>query len=146
MAIVSTFPEKRGLNTDDINDIASGEISNGFVQSSSCYSTEEQVIGKWIDGKPLYQKTFEGRTPSTLNTAENFCLFNNGEIFENIIIVDGFSTDEKSTPTYTSIQGGNGNSSWSVWANPTAIRNKFNDSTRLHNKAWITIRYTKTTD
>ena len=26
--------------------------------SSEEYSTEEQVIGKWIDGKPVYQKTF----------------------------------------------------------------------------------------
>ena len=58
MAIVSSFPEKRGLNTDDINDIASGEISNGFVQSSNCYSTTETVIGKWVDGKPVYQKVF----------------------------------------------------------------------------------------
>lgn len=65
MAIVSTFPEKKGLNTDDINDIASGEISNGFVQSQTCYSTEEQVIGKWINGKPLYQKTIELKTPSS---------------------------------------------------------------------------------
>lgn len=71
MAIISNFPEKRGLNTDDINDIANGEISNGFVQSSCCYSTTEQVIGKWIDGKPLYQKTFTG-TCTTQNTFTNF--------------------------------------------------------------------------
>jgi len=58
MSIVSTFPEKRGLNTDDINDIANGEISNGFVQGQFNFSTEEQVIGKWIDGKPVYQRTF----------------------------------------------------------------------------------------
>ena len=57
MSIISTFPEKKGLNADDINDIAAGEINNGFVQSSTSYSTEEQVVGKWIDGKPLYQKT-----------------------------------------------------------------------------------------
>ena len=28
------------------------------------YSTEEQVVGEWIDGKPIYQKTFTGTTPS----------------------------------------------------------------------------------
>lgn len=120
--------------------------SSMSVTDGNEYSTDEQVVGHWIDGKPLYQKTFEGRTPSAVNTAEDFCLFNNGNIFENIIIVDGFSTDEKSTPTYTSIQGGNGTSSWNIWANPTAIRQKFGDSTRLNHKAWITIRYTKTTD
>ena len=26
------------------------------------YSTEEQIIGKWVDGRPLYQKTFEYKT------------------------------------------------------------------------------------
>lgn len=32
------------------------------------YSTEEQVIGKWIDGKPLYRKTITGTTPATAET------------------------------------------------------------------------------
>ena len=30
------------------------------------YSTEEQVVGTWIDGKPLYQKCYQGVFPSTL--------------------------------------------------------------------------------
>lgn len=28
------------------------------------YSTEEKVVGKWIDGKPLYEKTFTGLSQS----------------------------------------------------------------------------------
>lgn len=32
------------------------------------YSTTEQKIGTWIDGKPLYRKTFDITTPSTANT------------------------------------------------------------------------------
>ena len=32
------------------------------------YSTTEQQIGTWIDGKPLYQKTFSSTTPATANT------------------------------------------------------------------------------
>ena len=32
------------------------------------YSTEEQRIGTWIDGKSLYQKTYNVITPATLNT------------------------------------------------------------------------------
>lgn len=46
-----------GLNSDDLDEIIdTSEISNGYVQSQFNYSTEEQVIGKWVDGKPLYQK------------------------------------------------------------------------------------------
>ena len=29
------------------------------VGTGNDYSTDEQIIGTWIDGKPLYQKTFE---------------------------------------------------------------------------------------
>lgn len=32
------------------------------------YSTEEQVIGQWIDGKPIYRKVFKLKSPSTANT------------------------------------------------------------------------------
>lgn len=32
------------------------------------YSEEEQVIGTWIDGKPLYQKTIEVTVPKDTNS------------------------------------------------------------------------------
>lgn len=32
------------------------------------YSTEEQRVGTWIDGKPLYRKVYALKGPSTLNT------------------------------------------------------------------------------
>ena len=34
-------------------------------ESNNIYSTEEQVIGKWIDGKPLYRKVIETILPET---------------------------------------------------------------------------------
>lgn len=37
----------------------------GGSSGSVIYSTEEQVIGKWINGKPLYQKTFIGTTAAS---------------------------------------------------------------------------------
>lgn len=37
--------------------------------SSNVYSTEEQIIGRWIDDKILYQKTFELTTDSTQGVA-----------------------------------------------------------------------------
>ena len=33
------------------------------------YSTTEKIVGTWIDGKYIYQKTFTGTMPSTENTA-----------------------------------------------------------------------------
>lgn len=59
-----------GLNADSLADITSGNISNGFVTNGMVYSTSEQVVGKWIDGKPLYQKTFvySGSLPTNAET------------------------------------------------------------------------------
>lgn len=33
---------------------------SGSGNASNKYSTEEQIVGTWIDGKPLYQKTVIG--------------------------------------------------------------------------------------
>lgn len=39
------------------------------VVAGDVYSTEERVVGTWIDGKPVYQKTFTGETvPTALRT------------------------------------------------------------------------------
>ena len=36
-----------------------------FHPNPNDYSTTEKAIGKWIDGKTLYQRTFTGTTPAT---------------------------------------------------------------------------------
>lgn len=36
------------------------------------YSTNEQIVGTWIDGRPLYQKTITATTTSSLNTWQTF--------------------------------------------------------------------------
>ena len=43
------------------------------IQDASIYTTEEQQIGVWIDGKPLYQRTFDlgSDTPISYNTLTN---------------------------------------------------------------------------
>ena len=46
----------RPTNTSVLYCIASKNI---FMDAGNNYSTEEQVIGTWIDGKPLYQKTIQ---------------------------------------------------------------------------------------
>lgn len=50
--------EAVGLNQDSLDDIANANISNVMVGSGDCYSTSEQIIGRWYDGKPIYQRTF----------------------------------------------------------------------------------------
>ena len=50
------------LNTTNKSSMVNSinEVNNKFD-----YSTEEQVIGKWIDGKPLYRKIVSGAVPQS---------------------------------------------------------------------------------
>ena len=41
-----------------------------YNQNIMNYSTNEQVIGKWIDGKPIYRKTVSGTTVTSGNRVE----------------------------------------------------------------------------
>lgn len=44
--------------------ILNGKEYTGSGSEWHEYSTEEKVIGKWIDGKPIYEKTLELNSPS----------------------------------------------------------------------------------
>ena len=70
--ITNTNPKKVMLNGMDLNEqlniddskITTGNVWSGakvaeeieFVDNKNNYSTEEKVIGEWIDGKPIYRK------------------------------------------------------------------------------------------
>ena len=64
--ITNTNPKKVMLNGMDLNEhiLDDTKITTGNVLSAAkvvemnSYSTEETVIGKWIDGKPNYRKVF----------------------------------------------------------------------------------------
>lgn len=44
-------------------------IEGGFIPKGPIYSTEEQIVGTWIDDRPIYQKTFVLTSPSaTIST------------------------------------------------------------------------------
>lgn len=53
------YPITRGLaaNSVDTNAIQDGAVTSSKIDSAT-YKTEEQVVGTWIDGKPLYRKVY----------------------------------------------------------------------------------------
>lgn len=51
----------RPTNTSVLYCIA---VRNIYVDARNDYSTDEKVVGTWIDGKPLYQKTIIGTMPN----------------------------------------------------------------------------------
>lgn len=52
----TTEVESFGLNNDSMDDVVTGDIGPHFY-GGEVYSTDEQVVGKWIDGRPIYQIT-----------------------------------------------------------------------------------------
>lgn len=49
-----------------------GTLNAKISSGSHNYSTEEKVVGKWIDGKPLYEFTYYNETPVVSSTYNDF--------------------------------------------------------------------------
>lgn len=47
-----------------------GAINEVAEKAATVYSTTEQTIGQWVDGKPLYRKTFVVTTPGSETSTE----------------------------------------------------------------------------
>ena len=104
------------------------------------YSTEEKIVGTWIDGKPIYEKVIQ---------VENFIIGNNEIPLENLDTIINYSGNLILTdyPGYKRFFP-------YVQNNSTAkvVINHYNDikfvvaSAFNCNKIYITIQYTKTTD
>lgn len=124
-------------------------------KTSDNYSTEEKVVGTWIDGKKIYQKTYRSTLPDATSTSSA-----TGQINVSDLNVD----DTINIFGYSKVTSG-GTSSWA----PLNISiNKFNSLDiattisawvggqniviRNSNQQWngsetyVTIQYTKTTD
>ena len=155
-------------NTKDYFDIlgqTSTETVLSFLASlSSCkkvvgikyinenqYSTEEQLVGTWIDGKPLYQKTVEFTTPSENSVKEYSYLpgipFSS---IDKIISVDGWCArkDGWRVPHLFNVDN---RLLFSVDWNKSNQKIYFyvlenNDIGTANQPATLTFRYTKTTN
>ena len=47
------------INATGDNDVPNAKTVKSYVDSKNVYSTDEIVVGKWIDGKPIYRKVYE---------------------------------------------------------------------------------------
>lgn len=107
------------------------------------YSTEEQRIGTWIDGKPLYQKTYVGTIIADSALHPIATLSNN----LSVVDVTGYALNSYGSiyPTNVYISG---DDRFSVYINSdNAITIIATPSSGLNSSScYITIKYTKTTD
>lgn len=121
------------------------------------YSTEEQIVGTWIDGKPLYQKTIVTTLISS-NTG-NYVTFNHGiSNIDAITDADGFLANPNTGALYKRLSFSNIASENSAMNGQYSTMLIIADRTTFvyligaalyasgYTKAVTTIRYTKTTD
>lgn len=144
-----------GGGTTDYNELENKPTYNGHVIEGDLtneslgiwqpknFSTEEQNTGlKWIDGKSLYQKTYDfGALPN--NTMK---IISSGLIDVNVVKIDGIAISSNGFTTtipHPEI-GGNGDIQIDFLAtNEIRIRTN-SDYSRF--TGYVTIQYTKTTD
>ena len=123
------------------------------IGNETDYSTTEKIVGTWIDGKPIYQKTFSCTIPNGVNVEQDveidvsslnveYGIKLEGLHIANDVINVGFSGYLNPTP----------NSVLMLWFNKSSnkviLRRKADTSTILGggSTAYITFWYTKTTD
>ena len=139
--------------TTDAEGSGEGLMPYGVGGGSSLvnYSTEEQVIGKWIDGRDLYQKTYDITGISiNANTWYDYIIDNTGIDF--VTKIEGYRVSSGKTQTYPMNQYKTSDASlqgctflYNADLPAIAIRpTSANTDTGIH--WYVTIQYVKTTD
>ena len=84
------------LTTSNISAGDEAKITSDNVDFAT-YTTEEQVVGKWINGKTIYRKCYTGTITVTANTRVNVDLEANSPV-EDIISIGGYMGYSSGTP------------------------------------------------
>jgi len=115
--------------------------ANGVLSAPVSYSTTEQKIGTWIDGKPLYKKTYICTSPDTARVSlavETIDAGNNVKNISGVLL----QTSDTVIPI---------NFSYDIdfcicWVTAGAIKMQVTSSSYLSCPCYITLLYTKTAD
>lgn len=115
------------------------------LKSDMAYSTEEKVVGTWIDGKPIYQKTYSGTMVNASSEAKNII---NIDVDYSEIWIDlqnSFITSQNESLTLNYYFAPTDYSRAYIKKDQNAVRIKTGVDLSGRNYI-ITLRYTKTTD
>jgi hypothetical protein len=90
------------VDTENVEDKTSNAPSMRLVEemTKDIYSTKEQVIGTWIDGKPLYRKVINA-TPTISNSSyQTISIKHNISDLKNVYKCNAFLHNTGNTQTY----------------------------------------------
>lgn len=130
------------LNTTDKTSIvnAINEVNQNDINKGT-YSTTEQKIGIWLDGKPVYKKTI------VVNSLTGSAAFYTDTSIDNIVNIYGLATYSNNDKNKHQLGAYANTNFYSLiqWASNESklyyYGNGYNGQ-----KAWVTIEYTKKTD
>ena len=150
-ASLSTHAQNWGCGIGSLKGI---KLSSGSGSSSQDFTTSEQRIGTWIDGKPLYQKTIDcGVVPSSATS--DIIIYSEQGDFETVMLVEDASySGSAGTNDYTynpinmlySVSGDDYIVTYVSTTNGELNINHKCANYHVGSDLVVTIRYTKTTD
>jgi microcystin-dependent protein len=146
-ALASTITS-RPTNTSVLYCIKAKSQGNG-------YSLDEQIVGTWIDGKPIYQKTIQHTFTNNTST-QNITILHNISNLDKVVNISGIYFNSKNSYSYPISQLASGGVPPSMenaydWAIMFSSINSDNilltiGKERKSGEVLLTIQYTKTTD
>lgn len=147
---VALNPQPSVANINKVSDADMNEIKSSVntLYDYHTYSSTEQVIGVWEDGKPLYRKVIEKQINANTNSTDNLSTF--GIINQNVVIIDVGSSYAKYTndvgggyaPIVYNVSSTDRATAYINGSGQLSIQNQ-NGNQRTY---VITLLYTKTTD
>lgn len=147
---ISEMPSATSVSGSDIIPIVQSGVSKKATKNLlNSYSTTEQVVGKWIDGKPIYQKTYYFSFDGTSQTGEK--VIDISDLNYSVITKISGTTKQVSANTYwrDMIQAyaysGTSVSEYSgAFVMDNSLKFRYRGMGLLD--VYITLEYTKTTD
>lgn len=124
------------MPAEDMSDIVTPKP--GVMSRRFKYSTEEQVVGEWIDGKPLYQKTWS--VVKTVSSGASTTLFTLSGV-DTSIMVSSFMIENNNKFMLP-----DSNCRIKIDSSGNVIANTSSGSSFSNATWYITLQYTKTTD
>ena len=138
----SVEPNPQDIPTDTLNTIKiddttyniSGSGGANLIIDAQRYSTDEKVVGVWLDGKPIYQKTFEFNQQVSIPSSEWTYLDNTA--ITNLGFKISIMAQDQNGTVWDNLGCNYENNKLGIW------------NTRNTNLAikYLTVTYTKTTD
>lgn len=135
---LSALPEVTGEQGDFIINNADGKMT---LKKRNVYSETEQIVGTWIDGRPIYEKTLTG----TFEEEDDTIAMSAGYGVLAIISAEGFIISDDLTSSKL-IDGGDGAVYfYGVTEDGVLVKRDSTSTCGSTPTAYVTIQYVKTT-